>query len=882
MIDEYEYNISLVIPVSKEDLSLSSCIEKIKNQSCDLSKVEVVLIGYGNGLSEDDIKKHMDSSSELKISYYPSDSKNKAAANNFARKYTAGKYILFMNAEDSFNESFIYNLVKVFDSVQDQTDILLPYICYINEQGAVSPDAAIYSKYLLNTGVYSISEMPVAFRDIVPCIKNSLDVYWDEDLDYHEDKVFFFEATSKDCTFGYAKEAKYYRSMDGDSNKNYLRTFKRLSESIISSAEKIISFFDNDVEYGAQSSILYYFNEHVMDDDSFWPHHYDKQEYDIFEQRVKYVLFYIDVRTILCMDFLDKYSKTYWIKQKPDKCVEKIISDNCIKIDIDKMMLENRKDVEWTLRRILVQGKEVTLYGDFKLALFDFLSCEDELEFEVVINGKIHKKLDVKPSFAGYPKGSRIKMNDHWAFNHTFSTETVKKIEMSVVINGQRFVAKIVNCYNTVFGSKLGLTEATVGNILIKQSNKKTISFEYISDLEVIKRREKITEKFVANKYVCNLRRECDSYFGRRIWLYNDNFAMFDNAFYLFSHDLEKNDGVERYYIIKDKSSPVYVNADDSMRDHFLIYGSREHILLFLNAEKIFTAFTSGLEWRALQHNEMYQYWDIFKAEIILLSHGVLNQYWPWAFSPIRMPIDKIVISTEKEKEAWEKNGFWEKDFIYSGMPRYEVMIKEAQDVKPKRRIVIALSWRMYLAGKHEILLDAATPRIALDDRYVNSSYFNNFMSFLNDKKLEEYLEKYDVDIDVNLHPQFNLIYRDHIKLTDKRIHLTDGSINLAEYMAMISDVSSIIFDFALFKRPIQYFIPDIEDFKAGCNHFRELILPFEDGLGPYAVTVKDAVDNLCELISNDFEMPEEYRSRFDNLHIALDEPCEKIYQYCK
>ena len=419
-----------------------------------------------------------------------------------------------------------------------------------------------------------------------------------------------------------------------------------------------------------------------------------------------------------------------------------------------------------------------------------------------------------------------------------------------------------------------------MGKVLITQEKSKILNFKYLEEQEVIRHRNKLTERFLNNKYVFELRKECNEYLDRRIWLYNDNFAMIDNAYILFCHDLKKEDGIEKYYIIKDKTAQIYVDAEENVREHFLIYGSREHILFFLNAEKIFTAFTSGLEWRALQHNEMYQYWDIFRAEVVLLSHGMLNQYWPWSFSPIRMPVDKVVVSAQKEAEAWELNGFWRKDFIMSGMPRYEEL-KQNADVIPQRRIIVALSWRMYLAGKHEILLDAATPRIALDERYTNSSYFLNFMKFLNSRKLQEALEQYDVDLDVKLHPQFDLIYRNHIHLQSTRVHLTTGEVNLADYMAMVSDISSIIFDFVFFKRPVQYFIPDILEFKSGCNHFREVVIPFEDGLGPYAFTPEDAVDNLCRLMENNFEMDPVYQERIVDFHIPLDAPCEKIYQYC-
>lgn len=878
--NEFKYDISVVIPIYNASKWLRGTIESVLSSSFDKSRLQLVLVDGGSDDASSDIcREYAEKYTDVNITLLRSSALGVSAARNAGIKSSLGRYIMFLDADDILHENAVKLIVRFFDMHYEQTDAVVCHYININPDGTAAADIKVYKKILPNSAVYPL-DCTMFYSDYsLAVIKNERDntVLFNEKLTWREDMEHLLRAAEKKGTVGYIKEANYYKISRSDSKREELREDKLLSEAIKDTLTAISADRDT-LSCAASAQIMHALNSHLKDD-SLWPHQYSPEKYAEYEEAIGAVIAKVPSFVILTHPELDKYNRSYWIRKKPNADILITLQRGKIELSADGTVFERRKNVEWTLRRIRSRGTKVTVYGDFKLAAFDFVPLE-EVTFLARLNGAKFEKTVVKPSFSSYASSSRIVTNNMWAFQLTVDASEISTLEMFVKIRGISYNALIVNCSNTVFNSTNALSSATVGNVLVSQSEKRILKFKPLTNAEVVQRRQTVTELFSFDANACRIREKCAELIGRRIWMYNDNFAMMDNGYYQFLHDVKINDGIERYYVIKNRDAESYINADSELRAHFVEYGSQEHILYFLCAERIFTAFTSGLEWRAIQYNEMYKYWDIFNAEVVLLSHGVLNQYWPWSFSPLRMCIDKVVISTFTEFRAWCENGFWQKDLIPSGMPRYSV-IKQDPEKPPKRKILLALSWRMYLAGKHEILLDAATSRIALDKKYLNSSYFKNLMEFINSKELEKLLTDNDLELDVNLHPQFNLIYRSHMDITNQRVAVTDGHAELSDYMMMISDVSSIIFDFAVYKRPIMYFIPDIEEFKAGRNHFREVIIPFEDGLGPAAYTPQTAVEELKKIVENDFEPSDKYRLRLMHHHIPLDDCCGKLYESC-
>ena len=237
-----------------------------------------------------------------------------------------------------------------------------------------------------------------------------------------------------------------------------------------------------------------------------------------------------------------------------------------------------------------------------------------------------------------------------------------------------------------------------------------------------------------------------------------------------------------------------------------------------------------------------------------------------------RCRAEKIVVSSYFEKDNYIKNyGYDENEIITTGMARYDHIDKNR---KPVNKILFAPSWRKYLTNE-------LTPSkwTILEDKIKKSDYYLKFMEFLSNSTLHEVLKKNNILLEVKLHP----ILKDAKSLFDVdfvNILLAKDQVDIEDYKLFITDFSSYVFDFAYLSRPIIYFVPDMDQFKSGMNHYRELDLPFEKAFGNLVLEANDAVNETIRIIDNNFVPDALFKERMDNFYFPLNNCAEGLYEY--
>lgn len=95
----------------------------------------------------------------------------------------------------------------------------------------------------------------------------------------------------------------------------------------------------------------------------------------------------------------------------------------------------------------------------------------------------------------------------------------------------------------------------------------------------------------------------------------------------------------------------------------------------------------------------------------------------------------------------------------------------------------------------------------------------------------------------------------------------------------MVTDYSSVVFDFAYLRKPVVYLQPDREEFFSGHLYDQGYFSYDDDGFGPVIDTVDGLVAELIQLIAQDGQMPAEYRRRADAF-FAFEGGgnCERLY----
>src|SRR5699024_11429990 len=127
-------------------------------------------------------------------------------------------------------------------------------------------------------------------------------------------------------------------------------------------------------------------------------------------------------------------------------------------------------------------------------------------------------------------------------------------------------------------------------------------------------------------------------------------------------------------------------------------------------------------------------------------------------------------------------------------------------------------------------------------------------LDLISNKKVEELLEKYNVEINFYPHYRSQNFFKYHLDKTDGKInYITLGEKTVQELLidhdVLITDYSSVSFDFSYMKKPVIFFHFDINRF------FKKGILrPIDETfIGATAYNENELLNKLEESIHNNF-----------------------------
>jgi len=222
---------------------------------------------------------------------------------------------------------------------------------------------------------------------------------------------------------------------------------------------------------------------------------------------------------------------------------------------------------------------------------------------------------------------------------------------------------------------------------------------------------------------------------------------------------------------------------------------------------------------------------------------------------------DHFVVSSVFEKEMIVNDfGYRPGQVAVTGLPRFDSLLDGSQQVE--RRILVVPTWRDWLFSEADIL---------------ESEYFEQWRRFLTDERLRHGLSEAGVSMTFMLHP--NLRRHSHLFAIEGVEVRTLGDVDLQVLLKrssmLITDYSSVGFDFSFLHRPVAYFMFDVKRFLRRPSHLDV----FADLPGSVSLTADDLVDTTLETVRSDFAMPEEFVERADRFIDHRDQQSsERVY----
>lgn len=357
-------------------------------------------------------------------------------------------------------------------------------------------------------------------------------------------------------------------------------------------------------------------------------------------------------------------------------------------------------------------------------------------------------------------------------------------------------------------------------------------------------------------------------YGQKHIWIVSERGTdARDNGFHLYRYIRENHPRQQVYYII-DRQSPDYPKV--AGLGNVVQRNSFRHWLLYLGAEiKISThinGFIPGDSWQYFLFASRRRKND----KNVFLQHGVIKDDLKGCYRNCTN-VNLFICGAKPEYDyILSRYGYSESELKYTGLARFDSL----HDFAVRRQVLIMPTWRSWLSTH----LDSVTQQDV-----ENSAFLKKWAALIQSRRLRELAQKYGISFIFYPHyevqPYLSLFGQSDEWVTIADFAHFDVQQLLKESMLLITDYSSVFFDFAYMKKPVLYYQFDEAEYRS--HHYEQGYFDYRrDGFGEVATEEEEVLDLLERYLVEDCRLKPEYRQRIGGFFPLHDNKnCERIYR---
>lgn len=876
-MNEYQYDLSIIVPVYNAAKHVEETFDSILKQKGAMT-YEVLMIDDGSTDNSAKIcKKYAKAHDHFKYTYQ----KNSGVshARNTGLDLAVGKYIMFLDADDLLLKKTLVNIVKFFNKYEDEADILA-YPIFIKEFDEIRDH--IRSENYEKAGLYDIKKYPhfnqTTINTVIKNLPKDEKIYFDEKLHFAEDAMFNTAMIVRKDKIIVSNKGGYLYRREAITSSHDNANPAHSAWQLLEYSEKMIDMAHSPASKKYIESILFYeYSWRFVARSGLYPLHLNGKEREDWYARFRKVMDFISAKTIATTPYLNRYHVNYFLYEyKRDE----------IKVTNDENGIYYK-----------VKDKTIYQYDLFKLAFKKIKIIDDILYMEGILQnrgylftkGKLKLLVKVNNQTIEVPLEDDVPADYH---RTTFKSAVFYRFRLQFKLDRRATYGFWVNYNGFDYPTNHGFSAFVIFKHYIKMttaiSKKHAVAYQryslgdtyemttsnnaqffkrYQRELTLKVRRYKGYRRLMAVLKIFD-----PLYSKRKMWLYNDRMGVFDNGYVQFMNDMNKQDGIERYYIY-DKEDINHPKIKAIPKNMLVVRNSNKHRFMFIYSSMILTSYAGLLDYSPLKEETFNFVYDRIKYKLVYLQHGILHAHLPRYYNHDSMQIDYFVVSSDFERDNLLNIYGYQKDQILTtGMPRLQEI--DPKKIKKTNKILFAPSWRSSITGG--IRADRSW-RIDADS-FARSDYYRNIKKFLYDKKLQDILKKYDYTLDVKLHPNFTSVRSLFPSKGRVKVIKPNESVNTNEYKLLITDFSSFLFDFARAHTDMMFYYPDYDEFINGNHSYNKLNLD----LSKYADTYKDPeelINAIDKGIKKDFKLSKAAITFYDKLIYKADNNAEKIYQ---
>lgn len=880
-----KYKISVVIPVYNVELYLRETIESVIKQDIGFKEnVQIILVNDGSTDDSEIICKEYQRRYPDNVWYVYQENAGVSVARNTGMDYVQGEYVNFLDSDDKWS-------LDAFSTVYDFFEQ------HRNEVNLVSCKQEFFEG---KTGLHRLSE---GDKFETSRIINILEEYqytqfhitasfvkaesmrlteFDPQVRYGEDAVYVSELILDKHKYGVVAEpTHFYRKRNNNSSAIqgkekaldwYLVTPQRFYQKLMNISKSKWGCVIPYIQYATCYDLQWRLNDRI--DLVLQP-----EMKEAYVNTISELLQQCEDDIIFKQRSISANKKIFLteLKYKKDISEDIIYSDG--KLSFRNIQVCNlQKNVLFHADVLEIRNRKLKLCGkiDFKFA--------DRMRFFFQDNQG--EKYPVEMHFLKKEKIWNLDVADSWNYEIQIPLEKVEELKLigeyehKYLFNPRIVLGKFSKLYNfdlehdyysdgeyliTVEDNAVIVRKCTNANL--KEAERKYI--ENIQNSDIISPEDKKEAVKYRKRYFW-----MKKHLKKKIWLVSDRIHVAgDNgeAFFRYLQKIKPSD-IEAYFVLA-KDSKDY----NRMRKigKVIPYGSEKCKLYTLLADKIISSQGEDNIVNPF-YGQKNLVGNLMQYDYIFLQHGIIKDDLSKWLNRSNKNISMFVTSAYPEYRSILEEAYMygEEEVQLTGLPRYDSLI---QDIACEKKIVFMPTWRAGLAMN----MNPQTGKREYNPKFVESVYYQFYNRLINDERIltalqeKGYKGKFCVHTN-NIANAGDFQGNEYIEISQE---IVDYQKEFKQNMLLITDYSSVAYDFAYLKKPVIYTQPDREDF------FKEQVYDegywnYEEmGFGPVCYDYESTVRAILDMLENDCKIQEAYLERIEKFYYKFDQKnCERVY----
>ena len=375
---------------------------------------------------------------------------------------------------------------------------------------------------------------------------------------------------------------------------------------------------------------------------------------------------------------------------------------------------------------------------------------------------------------------------------------------------------------------------------------------------------------FLANTVFSNMK-------AKDVWLFQEKHTEArDNAYHLYKYVKRFHPEINCYFSIL-KNSPdserikeygTTINAD-----------SLKHYIYWLNSKYSISSQKNGAAPYPTEWLYRFRKWCRKDQKVVFLQHGIIKDDM-LDLHYEKTKFDLFVCSSEREylqiKEVFH---YPLSNVKLLGLCRYDALYNSLKEKKYKAQILIMPTFRMWLAVEKPEKEASSFKK----DVFEKSGFYRHYKMLLSNEKLLHAAQLYGYRIVFYLHYSlqpyvtlFNSLNSETVVVAGR--HHFDVQQLLIDSSMLITDYSSVFFDFAYMKKPEVFYQFDELEYRE--SHYKKGYFDYDkDGFGPVFRKEDELVNYIVSVMKNDNKVDSIYKKRADEFFAYNDNcNCERNY----